>query len=82
VVEAEGDLTGLPQVLEARQENGGWRLSLETGADPQLVLKAIVARPGVKVERFELAEPSLDDIFVTVVTGDTGRAPAGARTQA
>ena len=82
VVEAEGDLTGLPQVLEARQENDGWRLSLETGADPQRVLRAMLARPGLKVERFELAEPSLDDIFVTVVTGDAGGAKAPARTQA
>ncbi len=71
VLQAEGDLSGLPHVLEARQENGGWRLSLETGADPQDVLKALAARTEVKVERFELAEPSLDDIFITVVTGGT-----------
>ncbi len=67
----EGDLSGLPRVLEARQEDGGWRLSLEGGADPQEVLKALTARPGVRVEHFELAEPSLDDIFITVVTGGT-----------
>jgi ABC-2 type transport system ATP-binding protein len=72
VLEGEGDLSGLPHVLEARQENGGWRLSLETGADPQEVLKELVARPGVRLERFELAEPSLDDIFITVVTGGIG----------
>ena len=74
VVQAEGDLSELPHVLETRQENGGWRLSLETGADPQEVLKALVARPDVRVERFELAEPSLDDIFITVVTGGAGPA--------
>jgi ABC-2 type transport system ATP-binding protein len=73
VVQAQGDLEGLPKVLEARQENGEWRLSLETGADPQEVLRALVARPGVTVERFELAEPSLDDIFITVVTGNAKR---------
>ena len=49
------------------------------GADPQQVLRAMLARPGVKVERFELAEPSLDDIFVTVVTGDAGSATRGRR---
>jgi ABC-2 type transport system ATP-binding protein len=76
VLRAEGDLSGLPRVLEARQADGEWRLSLEKGADPQEVLKALVARPGVRVERFELAEPSLDDIFITVVTGGTGPAPA------
>jgi ABC-2 type transport system ATP-binding protein len=74
VLQAEGDLSGLPRVLEARRENGGWRLSLETGADPQEVLRALAGRPGVRVERFELAEPSLDDIFITVVTGGTGPA--------
>jgi ABC-2 type transport system ATP-binding protein len=73
-LQAEGDLSGLPHVLESRQEDGEWRLSLETGADPQEVLKALVARTGVKVERFELAEPSLDDIFITVVTGGTSPA--------
>jgi len=85
VLEGQGDFSGLPQVLEARQENGGWRLSLEAGADPQKALKALAARPGVKIERFELAEPSLDDIFITVVTdGATSatppaQAPAGSR---
>ena len=69
VVQAQGDISGLPRVLEARQEDAAWRLSLETGADPQEVLKALAARPNVRVERFELAEPSLDDIFITVVTG-------------
>lgn len=79
VVEAQGDLTGLPQVLEARQENGGWRLSLQSGADPQEVLKALLARPGVRVERFELAEPSLDDVFISVVTGNADRAVSSSR---
>ena len=77
VVQAQGDLTGLPGVLEVRQENGESRLSLEAGADPQEVLQALVARPGMRVERFELAEPSLDDIFITVVTG-TSAHPDGA----
>ena len=32
------------------------------------MLRALATRPGVRLERFERAEPSLDDIFVTVVT--------------
>jgi ABC-2 type transport system ATP-binding protein len=76
VLQAEGDLSGLPRVLEARQEDGEWHLSLETGADPQEVLRALAARPGVRVRSFELAEPSLDDIFITVVTGDRSPTPA------
>ena len=73
-VEGKGDFSGLPQVLEARRENDGWRLSLGAGADPQEVLKALATRPDVKLDRFERAEPSLDDIFINVVTGATGEA--------
>lgn len=69
VLEGEGDFSDLPHVLEARREDGGWRLSLAAGADPQEVLKALAARPGFRLHRFERAEPSLDDIFINVVTG-------------
>ncbi|HSJ55629.1 MAG TPA: DUF4162 domain-containing protein, partial [Anaerolineae bacterium] len=67
VVEGQGDMAGLPGVLETRRENGTYHLALETGTDPQAVLRALLTRDGVKIERFELAEPSLDDIFVSVV---------------
>jgi ABC-2 type transport system ATP-binding protein len=77
VVRAEGDVRDLPHVLDARQEDGQWRLSLEGGADPQEVLRALVARPGIVVEHFELAEPSLDDIFVSMVTAEGDASPAG-----
>ncbi|HNT74895.1 MAG TPA: ATP-binding cassette domain-containing protein [Anaerolineae bacterium] len=67
-LEGHGDFDQLPGVLEVRhQNNHTWNLTLETGANPQDVLRALLARPDVKVERFELAEPSLEDIFVTVV---------------
>jgi ABC-2 type transport system ATP-binding protein len=66
-VEGQGDLSGLPGVLETRQENGTWHLALEVGTDPQDVLRALAGRKGTKIDRFELAEPSLDDIFVNVV---------------
>lgn len=65
----QGDFTHIPGVLEARQQNGSWHLALEVGVSPQEVLRALALRPEVKIERFEIAEPSLDDIFVTVVKG-------------
>jgi ABC-2 type transport system ATP-binding protein len=70
VIEGQGDFSGLPSVLETRRENNTWRLALAAGASPQDVLRAVAARPAVKIERFEIAEPSLDDIFVTVVQGE------------
>ena len=67
-IHGEGDFTGLPGILEARMEDGDWRLSLAPGAQPQDVFRALAQRPDVKIDRFELAEPSLDDIFISVVS--------------
>jgi len=66
-VEGLGDFNQIPGVMETRRQNGGWHLALEAGTDPQAVFRALAARTGVRVERFELEEPSLDDIFVRVV---------------
>jgi ABC-2 type transport system ATP-binding protein len=71
-IEGQGDFTNVPGVLETRHHNGTWHLALEIGTDPQAVFRALAAREGVRIERFELAEPSLDDIFVNVV--ENGRA--------
>jgi ABC-2 type transport system ATP-binding protein len=66
-IEGHGDFSALPGVLETRRQNGAWHLALEVGTDPQAVFRALAGRDGVRIERFELEEPSLDDIFVTVV---------------
>ncbi|MBN1921402.1 MAG: ATP-binding cassette domain-containing protein [Anaerolineae bacterium] len=65
----QGTFTDIPGVLEARQQNGDWHLALEVGVSPQEVLRTLALRDDVKLERFEIAEPSLDDIFVMVVKG-------------
>lgn len=67
VVQGHGDFDHIPGVLESRKQNGAWHLALEIGADPQSVFRTLAGRDGVKIERFELAEPSLDDIFISVV---------------
>ena len=68
-ITGQGDFTNVPGVLDARQVNGDWRLSLASGTNPQDVFRALAARDGLKIERFEIAEPSLDDIFIWVVQG-------------
>jgi ABC-2 type transport system ATP-binding protein len=67
VIEGQGDFGGIPGVLETRKENGAWHLALAPGTDPQSVFRTLAARGNVKIERFALEEPSLDDIFVSVV---------------
>ncbi len=67
LVHGQGDFAGVPGVVEARRENGDWRLSLAAGTDPQAVFRALGDLPHARIERFAIAEPSLDDIFVSVV---------------
>jgi ABC-2 type transport system ATP-binding protein len=76
VVEGQGDFTGLPGVLDARRDNGAWHLALAPGAGPQAVFRALAQRDGVKIDRFELAAPSLDDVFISVVQGSNAQASA------
>lgn len=71
-VSGHGDFSKVPGVLDARRVNSSWQMSLEVGVDPQAVLLELAGRQGVKIERFELAEPSLDDIFINVVQKNNG----------
>ena len=80
-IEGQGDFDQIPGVLETRQQNGTWHLALEVGTDPQAVFRALATRGNVRIERFELAEPSLDDIFVQVVS-DRGSLERTARLEA
>ncbi len=68
-LEGQGSFAEIPGVLEVRSENGTYHLALDIGTDPQSVFRILANRPDIKIERFEIAEPSLDDIFVTVVKG-------------
>jgi ABC-2 type transport system ATP-binding protein len=61
----EGDghfLAGLPGVAQGRIETNVAELRLEAGADAQGVLAAAAAR--LRVNRFEVAAPSLEEIFI------------------
>jgi ABC-2 type transport system ATP-binding protein len=76
-IEGQGNFVDLPGVAESRQQNGTWHLALELGTDPQTIFRSLAAREDVWIERFELAEPSLDDIFVNVVAERRSARPAG-----
>ncbi len=58
--------------VRAWQDQGGGRmhLGLDAGVKPQDVLKALVER-GVLVEKFEVALPSMEDVFVRVARETT-----------
>jgi ABC-2 type transport system ATP-binding protein len=71
IVEAQGEVGDGDGLFQARRENGEWHLTLEPGVSPQTVLRALATRDSLQIERFEIAEASLDDVFIAVVRGDT-----------
>jgi ABC-type uncharacterized transport system ATPase subunit len=64
-VEFEGDDSWLrgPEVDEVRAAEDGVHLLLREGADHQAILHRGVAA-GVRIDRFDLVEPRLHEIFV------------------
>jgi len=68
VLRAEGDLPEkIDGVKLVQAENHHQRLFLESGSSPQVVLAALIKR-GVKVSQFEIAVPSLNEIFIEVIS--------------
>ena len=63
----EGELKNIPGVKKLNHSGNYAELILENGADTQDVLKAIAR--DVRVSRFEVSAPSLNEIFIKVVEG-------------
>ncbi len=69
-VNLTGKVDSVPGVQRMQPQNGGYRLLLEPGVDPSDVLKRLVDTPGLRVDRFEQVQMSLDEIFIRVVGRD------------
>jgi ABC-2 type transport system ATP-binding protein len=66
----EGDgtfLSKLPQVASANDYGSELFLRLKDGADPKAILEEAVGR--VNIQKFEVSEPSIHDIFIEQVSG-------------
>jgi ABC-2 type transport system ATP-binding protein len=71
-VEYDGDgafLRDLPEVKRATIQNNAAELSLIEGGDPQNILQAAMSR--LRIRKFELALPSLEEIFIEKVGTET-----------
>jgi len=71
LVKARTALPTLTGIAHMTGQNGGTRLSLAAGVTPQDVLRQLV-KQDVPVEQFEIAVPTLDEIFIRVVQGEPG----------
>lgn len=69
LVEVTGDLPPLPGIKAQRSTREGIRLDLEESVTPQDVLSALMAS-GSTIEKFQIAIPTLEEIFVQVVGGN------------
>ena len=59
--------TSLPGIASIEADNSGHRIHLQAGTSPQQLLQTMV-ESGVQLEKFEIALPTLDEIFIQVVT--------------
>lgn len=66
LVRSPEPLPSLPGILSAEVVNGGQRLNLAPETSPQEILRELV-RQDVHVDQFEVAMPTLDEIFIRVV---------------
>ena len=67
IVSTSGELPTLPGVEHVERHNSSaWRLSLSASMDTQEVLRNLVQQ-GIQINQFEIAAPTLDEIFINVV---------------
>ena len=66
LIRTVGDLLELPGILSREPVNGVTRLNLAPETSPQSILETLVERK-IPVDQFEVAVPTLDEIFIRVV---------------
>lgn len=73
LVRTHENLPAVPGILNTEKHNSSTRLTLSQATSPQDVLRALVAL-NVNLEQFEVAMPTLDEIFIRVVQGEESQA--------
>jgi ABC-2 type transport system ATP-binding protein len=66
-IEGTGDWSKVPGVAQVEQHNGSALLHLAPDVTPNDLMGSLAATPGVTVEKFAMALPRLNDIFIRVV---------------
>ena len=68
--EATATVRGMGEVAQVREHGTDLELALRSGADPQALLEQLV-QAGIRLRRFEIAEPTLEQIFIERVGAQT-----------
>jgi ABC-2 type transport system ATP-binding protein len=69
LVDSDAPIPEIPGVTERRDHKDHVELVLDASATPQQILEQLV-QTGVPIDRFEVATPSLHEIFIQTVGGD------------
>jgi len=69
LLQTEQKLPHLEGVEGIEPHNSAFLINLAEGTEPQAILQQLVAHE-IKLDRFEIATPTLDEIFVEVVQGE------------
>lgn len=70
-IDSPVEIPPLPGVIGVEKSNHSTRLNLTAETSPQAVLHALVEQ-NIPIDRFEVAIPTLDEIFITVVQKSKG----------
>ena len=68
LVRVAGNLPDVAGVIEVAPHNNATKLTLAEGTTPNAVLEALMAQ-GLTLEKFEIAIPTIEEIFIRVVEG-------------
>jgi ABC-2 type transport system ATP-binding protein len=66
LIRIRGEIPFIQGVKQSQNSNGSVKLILEEGTRPQDILHSLTEKE-VAIEKFEVAIPSLDEIFIQVV---------------
>jgi len=69
LVESDAEIPQVAGVVEKRTHKDHVELVLDPASTPQQILQELV-QAGVPIDRFEVATPSLNEIFIAKVGGD------------
>jgi len=69
LLDFKGELGGIEGITGTRQRRGYVELLLDEKTSPKQLLERLVSR-GLVINRFEIATPPLNEIFIKMVGGD------------
>ncbi len=72
-IQGKGNFSLIPGIVEIQRQNNEFHLVLDKKTNPQEIFRFLASQEKMIIERFEIAEPSLEDVFISVVQSNQFR---------